>query len=124
MCRSVQLCVIIFVFMCFVEPANKSDYREVVKRSRTMYNLREPKRGHERDRPSYRGFRGVDIDPHFLLWYTHDELTKVTGEGPHVCKVHVLMVLLIYSRVPCISSPLHVFLMVYIVYWSIHWSIY
>lgn len=119
-----QLCVIIFVFMCFVEPANKSDYREVVERSRTMYNLREPKRGHERDRPSYRGFRGVDSDPHFLLWYTHDELTKVTGEGPHVCKVHVLMVLLIYSRVPCISSPLHVFLMVYIVYWSIHWSIY
>ena len=118
-----QLCVIIFVFMCFVEPANKSDYREVVERSRTMYNLREPKRGHERDRPSYRGFRGVDSDPHFLLWYTHDELTKVTGEGPHVCKVHVLMVLLIYSRVPCISSPLHVFLMVYIVYWSIHWSV-
>ena len=99
-------CVIIFVFMCFVEPSNKSAYREVVKRSRTMYNLREPKRGHERDRPSYGPFRGVDSDPHFLIGCIHDELTKVTGEGPHVCKVHVLMVLLIYSRVPCISSIL------------------
>jgi hypothetical protein len=113
-CSSVLKCVIILLFMCLREVANKTGRREVVERSRTMYNLREPKRGHERDRPSYRGFRGVDNDPHFLIGCIHDELTKVTGERPHVCKVYVLMVLLIYSRVPCISY----------VYSNVYWSIY
>ena len=74
--------------MCLREPANKTGRREVVERSRTMYNLREPKRGHEREPTTYEGLRGVDNGPHFLIGYTHDELTRVTGEGPHVCKVH------------------------------------
>ena len=32
----------------------------------------------------------------------------------------MLVVLLIYSRVPCIATPLHVFRMVYNVYYMIH----
>jgi len=37
---------------------------------------------------------GVDNDPHFCVGWIHErdnqyELTRVPGEGPHVCKVQV-----------------------------------
>ncbi len=36
---------------------------------------------------------GVDNGLRFLIGWSHDELTRVIGEGPQVYKVHVLVVL-------------------------------